>query len=65
MYIFTNKIHLFALFLQISQTNIYSIKFIITLGNINHLKILDHNKEKVSIPTEEAMKMTIYVQKQK
>ena len=57
--------HLFALFLQISQTNIYSIKFIITLGNINHLKILDHNKEKVSIPTEEAMKMTIYVQKQK
>ena len=39
--------------------------FFITLGNINHLKILDHNKEKVSIPTEETMKITIYVQKQK
>ncbi|MFK2362169.1 hypothetical protein ACIXNO_13030 [Bacteroides fragilis] len=25
---------------------------------------MDHNKEKVSIPTEETMKITIYVQKQ-
>lgn len=65
MSIFTNKIHSFAPFPRISQTNIYSIEFIITLCNINHLKILDHNKEKVGIPTEETMKVIIYVQKQK